>query len=102
MTRPLWKLSIKFTHWRMGKLSIKGNWRRTLAPIVAILLAVSTGCSLRPKEEQSLAPPLVQPVKQNYTTVEVKRGTIQRDVKGIAVLEATDVVYHQFKEGGGR
>lgn len=83
-------------------MSIKDNWRRVLAPVVAVLLAVSTGCSLLPKEEQSLAPPLVQPVKQNYTTVDVKRGTIQRDVKGIALLEATDIVYHQFKEGGGR
>lgn len=83
-------------------MSIKGKWRRTLAPLVAAVLIISTGCSLLPREEPSLAPPLVQPVKQNYTTVEVKRGTIQRDVKGIALLEATDIAYHQFKEGGGR
>lgn len=83
-------------------MSIKGNLKlRTLIAVCAVAL-VASGCSLLPKEDVPLAPPLVKPVKQNFTTIEVKSGTIESTVRGVAVLDPYVVKYHQFKDNGGR
>jgi multidrug efflux pump subunit AcrA (membrane-fusion protein) len=83
-------------------LSIKVN--RKLAPLFAVCLTVllMSGCSLLPKEEEALAPPLVKPIKQNFTAVEVKVGSIEQAIRGVSFLEAYEVIYHQFKDNGGR
>lgn len=67
----------------------------------AVLLALP-GCSLFPAEEEPLAPPLLEPVKQNIVTVEVKRGMMEQTVRGSGVLEPYELRYHSFKAGGGR
>jgi RND family efflux transporter MFP subunit len=60
------------------------------------------GCSLLPREEQALKPPLVKPAQENYRTVKVEKGTIVKQVTGSGSLEsvATDVA--QFTAQGGR
>lgn len=72
------------------------------AAVVCALIAMLTGCALLPTEEPPLAPPLVEPVKQNIVTVEVKRGTLEQLVRGSGVLEPYEMSYHSFKTGGGR
>ncbi len=76
---------------------------RTLKVLVAgCVMAVSAGCSLIPKEEEALKPPLVEPKKESYETVEVKRGSISRQVKGVGVFEPTNIKHHMFKQSGGK
>jgi multidrug efflux pump subunit AcrA (membrane-fusion protein) len=86
----------------MVKLLIKVNRKWFNMQIVGLSLIILSGCSLLPKEEEPLAPPLVKPVKQNFTTVEVKNGTIVSSVKGLAIFEPVQVIYHQFKDNGGK
>jgi len=76
------------------------NWIRV--SLVCLSVVLLSGCSLLPKLEEPLAPPLVKPVKQNYTTVEAKKGSIVSSVKGLGVFEPVNVVYHQFKDNGGK
>lgn len=83
-------------------MSIKGNWKRAVFLAASLSIIMASGCSLLPKEEEPLAPPLVKPVKQNFTTVEVKKGAIEQSVTGIGYLEPYATIYHQFKTGGGR
>lgn len=85
-------------------MSIKVNriWTKVHMVCLSLSLVIVSGCSLLPMQEEPLAPPLVKPVKQNYTTVEAKNGSIVSSVKGLGVFEPVNVVYHQFKEDGGK
>ncbi|WEK53493.1 MAG: efflux RND transporter periplasmic adaptor subunit [Candidatus Cohnella colombiensis] len=80
---------------------------RTLKQIAALSLSILlagtlTGCSLLPKEEESLKPPLVKPAQENYTTTEVVKGTIQKTVNGTATFESIHTEVVQFTGQGGR
>jgi RND family efflux transporter MFP subunit len=66
------------------------------------LLLAAPGCSLLPKEEQPLQPPLVKPVKQNVDVVEVKKGEIGRTLKGLATVASSSTQPLSFRESGGR
>jgi len=82
-------------------LSIKGETRLPKLLLAISLASVAlSGCSLLPKEEEVLKPPLVKPAKEHYELYEVKRGPIIKQVKGTAVFESTTVVYHEFKVAG--
>ncbi len=85
-------------------MSIKANksWTKVHMVSISLSLLIMSGCSLLPMQEEPLAPPLVKPVKQNYTTVEAKKGSIVSSVKGLGAFEPVNVVYHQFKEDGGK
>jgi multidrug efflux pump subunit AcrA (membrane-fusion protein) len=103
----------------MDKLLIKGN-RPQIRPadyckaphslrlsVTALLAAASitvftSGCSLLPKEEEALKPPLVKPVQQNMELYEVKRASIARQLKGSAVFTPAERQELSFKESGGR
>jgi macrolide-specific efflux system membrane fusion protein len=74
--------------------------RRTiLRGLAAWLLLAGAGCTLLPKDEPVLLPPLVQPEKETYNLYEVVRGTVVRAVRGRAVFESSSVVSHRFPEG---
>jgi RND family efflux transporter MFP subunit len=86
----------------MGELSMKG---KTLAFVLAGACCVTgalSGCSLLPKEEEALAPPLVKPVKENFDLYEVKRGNIEKKITGVATFASDRMTYLYFKESGGR
>jgi multidrug efflux pump subunit AcrA (membrane-fusion protein) len=87
----------------MDKLLTKGNfkWMKSLV-IVGSITLLASGCSLLPKEEMPLKPPLVKPVKDNLETFAVKRGEIIRRIKGVGIFEPTNIKYHQFTESGGK
>jgi len=88
-------------HWRMGSLfnTRRGSaWRLALAGTAFAVMA--GGCSLLPKEEESLAPPLVKPSEDSVQTAEAKRGDIVKYVRGVGAFESTKIVYHALKEPG--
>lgn len=60
------------------------HFRRILMSTAAVLVisGLLTGCGLFPKEEDTLAPPLVKPKKQTYETAKVTRGSIQDMLQG--------------------
>lgn len=66
-----------------------------------IVLSLSA-CSLLPKEEQVLAPPLVEPAKVEYDVVEVKKGEIVKSVKGAGSLNPVENHNLSYSETGGR
>lgn len=83
---------------------MRGNRNHLLIKCLAfaVVLSFCVGCSIIPKEEEALKPPLVKPVKQSYETVDVTRGTVLKQVKSVATFEPTNIAYHELKESGGR
>jgi RND family efflux transporter MFP subunit len=89
----------------MDKLWTKDNktMRRIIRAAAAGGIAVSlAGCSLLPKEEEALAPPLVKPVKENFEIYEVKRGNMVKQVTGVGTFASSKIQYLYFNESGGR
>jgi RND family efflux transporter MFP subunit len=73
--------------------------------ILALMIAGGTilsGCGILPKEEQTLAPPLVKPEKQQYETYEVNKKDITRAVKGNGTLISMSENDVFTKENGRR
>lgn len=85
----------------MGKLSTKGK-TFTRAFVAVLLAAACTGCSLLPKEDEPLKPPLVKPVKENYEIADVKSGPITKRIVGVATVESTHILNHEFTGTTGR
>ncbi len=81
---------------------IKGKKRLSQGLIVVIIMVLTSGCSLLPKEDEALKPPLVKPVKQNYEIYEVKIGSISKQLKGTASFEPNKTAYHVLKFSGSR
>ncbi|WP_432774109.1 HlyD family efflux transporter periplasmic adaptor subunit [Brevibacillus gelatini] len=89
------------------------NWKMVVSaafgmrfPKRAVWLATSfslllSGCSLFPKEEQILAPPLVEPAPVQYKVAKVERGTIVKSVKGNSTITTADRRELFFKETKG-
>jgi len=88
-------------NWRMDKLPRSLKSTTTLAA-AALLAAALSGCSLLPKEESALTPPLVKPAQENYSTVKVEKGSIVKKISGIGYLESVAMSYAQFTADGGR
>jgi len=68
----------------------------------AVILAALSGCSLLPKEEEALKPPLVKPVKENFEVFEVKKGTITKHISGVGAFASDKLQYLSYSESGGR
>jgi multidrug efflux pump subunit AcrA (membrane-fusion protein) len=85
----------------MDKLSriIKQATALGLAIVLGSALA---GCSLLPKEEDALKPPLVKPAQENYSTVNVEKGTIVKSINGSGTFESIETDLAQFSGQGGR
>lgn len=69
--------------------------------ILGLSLLLSA-CSLLPKEEEALIPPLVKPAAVSSTTVPAKKDKLVKAVTGSAVFESNLVVHQYFPEYGGR
>ncbi|MBM7573399.1 efflux RND transporter periplasmic adaptor subunit [Aquibacillus albus] len=72
--------------------------------IVFLCMALSSlaACSLLPKEEETLAPPLVEPTEIEYETEEATIKTIVKEVDGVGNLVPSDQENLFFTESGGR
>lgn len=86
----------------MDELSMKVSARRMTIVGVCCMAAALAGCSILPKEEEALKPPLVKPVKENFELYEVKRGNIAKQITGVATFASDKTDYLFFKESGGR
>lgn len=73
-----------------------------LSVILCTVLMVLSGCYLFPKEEEVLAPPLIEPTEVTYDVVEVKKGDIERKITGTGTFVSTQQVPVFFKNRGGR
>lgn len=80
------------------------RYRRMVKQTVAATVIVSllAGCSLLPREEEALAPPLVKPQQQTLSTIDVARGDIHTFLRGIATFTSSRTEPLFFKESGGR
>lgn len=80
---------------------------RNLKPLAAwtaalLLGSVLSGCSLLPKEEEALKPPLVKPAQENYRTEKVSKGTITKEINGSGSFVSVSTDIAQFTGQGGR
>lgn len=83
-------------------MSIKANFAARHAWLAVMIAVACSGCSLIPKEEEPLKPPLVKPVKENYELAEVKTGTLVKRISGVATVESTNVKNHEFVGVSGK
>ncbi|CAM3472347.1 efflux RND transporter periplasmic adaptor subunit [Brevibacillus invocatus] len=91
-----------YTSWKTVQLS-KASIPRVTKSLVAIacMSVLLTGCSLFPKEEPMLAPPLVEPVQVTYEVAEVTKGTITKSIKGSSTFTTVDKKELSFPETKG-
>lgn len=79
------------------------NFFRKLAIAVSIGVITSsfTGCFLLPAEEETLAPPLVEPPKVTFDTIAAKIGTIEKKVTVNATFSSVrqEKLYFKFRGG---
>jgi RND family efflux transporter MFP subunit len=70
-------------------------------PVLLIPLLLLSGCFLLPKEEEMLAPPLMQPPEITYEWYETKRASIVDDfrVSGNFVYAKQENVYFRYRGG---
>ncbi|MCT2536308.1 efflux RND transporter periplasmic adaptor subunit [Aquibacillus koreensis] len=67
-----------------------------------VLVFLLTGCSLLPKEEETLAPPLVEPAEIEYEIAEVTLGEVVKRVSGTANVIPANSESLFYKQSGGR
>lgn len=72
-----------------------------LALLLFSLFSLS-GCYLFPKEEEVLAPPLIEPPEITYETMTVKRGTIEKKIMGSGSFVPVTHSNLFFKNRSGR
>jgi len=73
--------------------------------MVGLLIFISStlsGCYLFPKEEEVLAPPLIEPPEISYETTEVKKGTIEKKITGSGTFVSITQENLFFRHRGGR
>src|SRR5690625_4337581 len=87
----------------MGKLLIKNSLsiKLYLATMLTLTLLLSA-CSLLPKEEEVVAPPLVKPAQVEYNVAEVKEGEIIKRLTGIASFVPIGSESLYFEQDDGR
>jgi multidrug efflux pump subunit AcrA (membrane-fusion protein) len=65
--------------------------------ILTMLILNLTACGIFPKEEDALAPPLVEPAAVIYNEFEVKRGNIELLAKGYADFQSENLSNESFR-----
>lgn len=83
-------------------MSMKVNRFASQLVLITSAVLLLAGCSLLPKEEEALKPPLVKPVKENFDLYEVKKGTITKKVSVVGTFKSSKTTNYYFKESGHR
>jgi multidrug efflux pump subunit AcrA (membrane-fusion protein) len=83
-------------------LSMKVNKLASRLVLITGAVVLLGGCSLLPKEEEALKPPLVKPVKENFELYEVKKGSITKKVSVVGTFKSSNTTNYYFKESGHR
>ena len=82
-------------------VKVSGNMKKLLAlATIVVFTFVMTSCSLLPKEDQVMAPPIKKPDKVTYNTVAVKKGTIEKQIRCFAHFISTEQENVFFRRGG--
>lgn len=73
-------------------------------PVLAAVIFsfLLSACSLLPKEAEVLAPPIQEPQKVTYETIEVKKGTIEKKIRCTGYFKSVIQKYLFFQSRGGR
>ncbi|SDN23232.1 Multidrug efflux pump subunit AcrA (membrane-fusion protein) [Paenibacillus sp. yr247] len=83
-------------------MSMKVNKLASRLVLITGAVVLLAGCSLLPKEEEALKPPLVKPVKENFELYEVKKGSITKKVSVVGTFKSSKTSNYYFKESGHR
>lgn len=70
--------------------------------LLTFLLISLSGCYLFPKEEEVLAPPLIEPPEITYDTTAAKKGTVEKKITGSGSFVSISQSNLFFKSRGGR
>ncbi len=70
--------------------------------ILSMLVFVVTACGILPEEEGELVPPLLEPEKVTYKTIEAELGTIEDSVMVRGVFVPTKTKEHYFRYRSGK
>ncbi|WP_456275279.1 efflux RND transporter periplasmic adaptor subunit [Bacillus sp. AK128] len=84
------------------KQRIKSIYKFTSLVTVSTSIVFISACSFLPKEEATLAPPLVEPVKIEYETSEVTVKTIVKQIKGLGNMVPNQQQNLFYTGSGGR
>ena len=76
--------------------------RFSLVLITAAVTAFLSGCYFFPKEEEVLAPPIKEPDRVTYETIEARKGTIEKTIRCTGTFVSVSQKDLFFKERGGR
>lgn len=82
-------------------MNLKKNYKKFIAILITGSVAL-TGCGVLPKEEQTLAPPLVKPQKQEYELYDVVKKDITKAVKGNGTVVSSNENNLFTRENGKR
>ena len=69
---------------------------------ISLVIGLFSGCGVFPKEEATLAPPLVVPKKQEYKLYKVIKGTIEKKFTGNGTLISKSQSSVYFKDNSKR
>jgi multidrug efflux pump subunit AcrA (membrane-fusion protein) len=83
-------------------LSMRARMKILLFIVMGCLVLINSGCALLPVEEEALKPPLVKPAKQSFEVVDVKMGSITKQLKNSASFVSSKTEDLFFKHSGGR
>lgn len=75
---------------------------RRVFPALFLVVSLVSGCFLFPKEEEKLAPPLMEPPKVTYEVIDLKKGSIVDDFTVSASFQYTKQQNLSFRSRGGR
>ncbi|MCX7709031.1 MAG: hypothetical protein N2484_04210 [Clostridia bacterium] len=84
----------------------KNEMKDCMRKIALIILSTGVinllaGCAFVPKEEAALAPPLKEPEKVTYNTIEIKKGTIDNRVSATGYFVSSQQTNLGFQFRGG-
>jgi RND family efflux transporter MFP subunit len=74
----------------------------SLILLAVLISSVLSGCYFFPKEEEVLAPPIKEPDKVTYETIEVQKGTIENKIRCTGTFVSVSQQDASYKDRGGR
>ncbi|MBC8061202.1 MAG: efflux RND transporter periplasmic adaptor subunit [Clostridiaceae bacterium] len=74
----------------------------SILAIISLIVGLSSGCGIFPKEETALAPPLIAPKKQEYKLYKISKGTIEKKFTGNGTLISAALNSVYFKDNSKR
>ncbi len=88
----------------MPQSSYRRFWRMIAAsiPVLLVVPLLFGSCFLVPREEEVLAPPLIEPPEITYQTLAISRGTIEDSIRAFGSVAYAGQSDLSFRQRGGR